>query len=266
MNRLERHLRAARDRGRKLLVPFLTGGYPDRDTFVRLLLACQDAGADAVEVGIPFSDPSADGPVIQATSHAALRAGATVDTALAAVAEARGRGLEIPALVMTYYNPVLAAGGPGFARRAAEAGLDGVLVVDLPAEEAGEFAPAARATGLDTVALVAPTTPDARIPVVLSRGTGFVYCVSVAGVTGEKRPAAEAVAGLVARVRRHTDLPALVGFGVHDPAAARALAAVSDGVVVGSALLAAVGDRSGDAAVAAAGSFLGAFRAALDRG
>ncbi len=265
MNRLEQHLRAVRDQGRKILVPFLTGGYQDRDTFVRLLLACQDAGADAVEVGIPFSDPSADGPVIQATSATALEAGTTADTVLADVAAARARGLEIPAVAMTYYNPVLAAGGPGFARRAAGAGLDGVLVVDLPAEEAGEFAPAARNAGLGTVLLVAPTTPEARIPGVLARCSGFVYCVSVAGVTGDKRPAADTVAELVARVRRHTDLPAVVGFGVHDPASARAVGAVSDGVIVGSALLRAVDGCTGGAAVAAARSFLGGLRAALDK-
>ncbi len=143
-------------------------------------------------------------------------------------------------------------------------GADAVLVVDLPSEEAREFAPLARAAGLETVFLVAPTTPDRRVPKVLAHCGGFVYCVSVTGVTGEKKPVADTVAGLTARVRRHTDLPALVGFGVTGPEAARAIAQVSDGVIVGSALLGAIGSRTGPDAVAAAESFVRALREALD--
>jgi len=264
VSRLETALRAARDRGGKLLVPFFTGEYPDRETFRLLLLEAQAAGADALEIGVPFSDPSADGPVIQRASECALAGGATVRRLLEDLADARGRGLTLPVLFMTYYNPVLAFGPEAFARAASEAGADGVLVVDLPPEEAGEFAPAARAAGLDTVFLVAPTTPDARIPKVLAGCRGFVYCVSVTGVTGDKKPLAETVGGMVASVRRHTDLPALVGFGVSGPEAARALAAVSDGVIVGSALLRALGTASGEEAVRAAGAFLRGLRAALD--
>ena len=264
MSRLEASLRTARSRGRKLLVPFFTGDYPDRQTFVPLLLAAQRSGADAVEVGIPFSDPSADGPVIQKASECALAGGATVRTILEDLARARAEGLSIPVVLMTYFNPVLAFGPEAFSRAAAEAGADGVLVVDLPAEEAEEFAPTARAAGLETIFLVAPTTPDRRVPKVLAHCSGFVYCVSVTGVTGEKKPVAEAVGELTARVRRHTDLPALVGFGVTGPEAARAIAEVSDGVIVGSALLGAVGARSGPDAVAAAESFLRALRVALD--
>lgn len=264
MNRLETTLRAAREAGRKILVPFLTGGYPDRETFLRLLLTAEAAGADAVEVGIPFSDPSADGPVIQRASERALAAGTTVAGLLEDVAEARRRGLGIPLLFMTYYNPVLAYGPERFAAAASRAGADGVLVVDLPPEEAGEFAPGAREAGLDTVFLVAPTTPDQRIPRVLAGCSGFVYCVSVAGVTGGQVAGAEAVGGLVARVRRHTDLPALVGFGVSDSGSARAVARVSDGVIVGSALLAVLEGLTGDEAAAAAGSFLGGLRQGLD--
>lgn len=264
MNRLEASLRSARGAGRKLLVPFFTGAYPDRDTFVELLLAAQAAGADAVEVGLPFSDPSADGPVIQRASECALAGGATVRGIFAAVAEARGRGLTLPLLYMTYYNPILAFGGEAFAAAAVASGADGVLVVDLPAEESGEFLPLARAAGLDTVLLVAPTTPAPRIGPVLAGCSGFAYCVSVAGVTGEKKPVAELVGQLVARVRAVTDLPALVGFGVSGPEAARAIAAVADGVIVGSALLTAVGEKAGAEAVAAAGGFLRGLRAALD--
>ena len=264
MNRLESTLRGARDVGRKLLVPFFTGNYPDRDTFVDLLLEAQAAGADAVEVGLPFSDPSADGPVIQHASECALAGGATVRGIFAAVAEARGRGLELPLLYMTYYNPILAFGGEAFAAAAVDSGADGVLVVDLPAEESGEFAPVARVAGLDTVFLVAPTTPGSRIGPVLAGCSGFAYCVSVAGVTGEKKPVVETVGALVSRVRAVTDLPALVGFGVSGPVAARSIAAVSDGVIVGSALLATLGDQNGAPAVSAAGVFLRELRAALD--
>lgn len=264
MSRLEAVLRAVRDRGRKALVPFLTGGYPDRATFRRLLLEAQAAGADALEVGIPFSDPSADGPVIQRASEVALAGGATVGRLLEDLAWARSDGLSIPVLFMTYFNPVLAFGPEAFAEAARASGADGVLVVDLPPEEAAEFAPAARARGLDTVFLVVPTSPEARIPKVLAGCRGFVYCVSVTGVTGEKRPAAETVMALVERVRRHTDLPALVGFGVSGPEAARLLAAASDGVIVGSAVLRALGETQGKAAVQAAGDFLRALRTAVD--
>lgn len=263
MNRLEDTLRAARTRGRKILVPFLTGCWPDRGTFVSLLLAVQAEGADAVEVGLPFSDPSADGPVIQRTSHEALRAGATVRGVLDAVAGARREGLTLPVILMTYANPVLAFGPEAFAREAVAAGADGLLLVDVPAEEAGEFVPSAREAGLDTIFLAAPTTPPSRVPRVLANATGFVYCVSVTGVTGEKKPAAAAVSPLVERVRRGTDLPVLVGFGVEDPEAARSIAAVSDGVIVGSALLKAIGEASGDGAVGAARDFLRSLRAAL---
>ena len=264
MNRLETAMRAARDAGRKILVPFLTGGYPDRETFVSLLVEAESAGSDAVEVGIPFSDPSADGPVIQSTSEQALAGGATVRSILEDVSAARRRGLRIPLLFMTYYNPVLAFGGEKFADAARSAGADGVLVVDLPPEEADELHPPARAAGLDTVFLVAPTTPDRRIPKVLRGCSGFVYCVSVTGVTGDKKPQVDSVRDVVARVRSHSDLPVLVGFGVSGPESARAIAQVSDGVVVGSALLKAVEGAPGERAVEIAGAFLRSIRGALD--
>jgi tryptophan synthase alpha chain len=264
MSRLETSLRAARDGRRKALVPFLTGSYPDGGTFVDLLLTAERAGADAVEVGIPFSDPSADGPVVQRSSTLALRGGATVGGILSAVTEARRSGLSIPLLFMTYYNPVLAFGGKEFAAAAGRAGADGVLVVDLPPEEAAEFAPCAREAGLATVFLVSPTTPVERIPRVLAEASGFVYCVSVTGVTGQKRPEPSLVSEVVGRVRACSDLPALVGFGVEDGRAARDVAALSDGVVIGSALLRAIGDLRGDGAVRAALGFLSEVRAALD--
>ena len=263
MSRLETALRERLDRGGKALVPFLTGGFPDMDTFRALLAVTEEAGADAVEVGIPFSDPVADGPVIQGASARALAGGATPDRLFDAVAEARAQGLRPPVVFMTYYNPVLAYGPARFAERAAASGAEGVLVVDLPPEEADEFVPAAREAGLDTVFLVAPTTPEARVRRVVEVCRGFVYCVSVTGVTGQKRPVVETVRDLVGRVRRHTRLPALVGFGVSDPASARSVASVSDGVVVGSALIRALEGRRGGPARDAALRFLGSLREAL---
>ncbi|TAL15864.1 tryptophan synthase subunit alpha [bacterium] len=264
MSRLTESLLKAKEAGKKLLVPFFTGFYPDEETFIGLLKAAQRAGADAVEVGIPFSDPSADGPVIQRTSQLALQSGATLEGIFRAVKRARAEGLVIPLLYMTYYNPVHNMGSEKFSQSARESGADGVLVVDLPPEEAGEFAPAARSAGLDTVFLVAPTTPEKRLPLVLKEASGFVYCVSVAGVTGEKKPVTELVAEMVAKVRPLTNLPVLVGFGVSTPAGAKEIAKVSDGVIVGSALLEKLGDETGEKAVAKAENFLRELRAALD--
>lgn len=263
MNALTEALTGHRDSGRKILIPFLTGCFPDRETFIELLLAAQEAGADAVEVGIPFSDPSADGPVIQETSRLALRGGAKLSGIFNAVSKARARGLKIPLVYMTYYNPVLAFGPEKFAREAVDSGAQGALIVDLPPEEYGEFAHHAADNGLATVMLIAPTTGVERLPRVLANCTGFVYCVSVTGVTGVKTPVREIVAQMVKDVRPHTKLPVLVGFGVGDPFTAADLAMVSDGVIVGSALLKAIGDRTGEAAVKVAKRFIGELRAAL---
>jgi tryptophan synthase alpha chain len=264
MSFLTIHLTRLRDQGNKLLLPFFTGGYPNSETFVKLLLEAEQAGADAIEVGIPFSDPSADGPVIQATSMKALARGASVESIMADVKSAREAGLTVPLLYMTYYNPVLHKGAEAFSKAAADSGADGVLVVDLPPEEAAEFAPFAQEAGLDTIFLIAPTTPDERFPRVLTHCGGFLYCVSVTGVTGAKRPVVEEVAEVVARVRPLTQLPVIVGFGVTGPESAKAIAGVADGVIVGSAVMSAIGDKEGDAAVEAAGAFITGLRGALD--
>lgn len=264
MNLLTEALTTARDKGRKLLVPFFTGCFPDRETFIELLVAAQESGADALEVGIPFSDPSADGPVIQETSRLALMRGAKLSGILSAVSEARQRGLTIPLIYMTYFNPLLAFGLEKFAAAAADSGAQGVLIVDLPPEEYQEFAPHARSHNLATVLLVAPTTGIERLPQVLANCTGFVYCVSVTGVTGVKTPVREVVEQMVKDIRQMTRLPVLVGFGIGDPFAAADLARVSDGVIVGSALLKALGDKTGANAVKAAKRLLGELRAALN--
>ncbi len=263
MGRLEIELKKKKDAGQKILVPFVTGMWPDADSFAAILHALQRGGADAIEVGIPFSDPAADGPVIQRSSQLALERGATLRGIFAAVKKAREEGLTVPLLYMTYFNPVFNLGAENFALEAARSGADGVLVVDLPPEEAGEFAPMVRKEGLDTVFLVAPTTPERRMRKVLAECGGFVYCVSVAGVTGEKKPVTELVSETVGKVRPITGLPVLVGFGVSTPEAASSIARISDGVIIGSALIDKIGDARGAEAARRAFEFVSSVKKAL---
>ncbi len=265
MSRIEAALREKRSRGGKALVVFLMFGYPDVDTFEGLLFAAEAAGADVVEVGLPFSDPAADGPVIRRASHLALAAGATVTSLFECVAGCRARGLRVPLLLMTYSEPVHAFGTAGLCSAAAEAGIDGMLVAELAPEGADAFVASVTAAGLEMVVLVTPGTPERMIPTIVDRCSGFVYCASVDGVTGGETRRTAPAARTVARVRRHTDLPALVGFGVAGEVGARSFAAVSDGVIVGSALLQAVGDRLGGEAVDRASVLLARLRTAVDQ-
>lgn len=262
---IEVALREKRSQGGKALVAFLTFGYPDEDTFESLLFAAEAAGADVVEVGLPFCDPVADGPVIRRASHLALAAGVTVTSLFACVAGCRARGLRVPLLLMTYFMPVRAFGTASLCRTAARAGVDGLLVADLLPEQVEGFMAPATEFGLETVFLVTPATPESEIPTIVARCGGFVYCVSVVGATGGVTVSPVQAARVVAGVRRHTTLPALVGFGVADSEGARRFASISDGVIVGSALLQAIGDRRGEEAVGAASSFLGGLRSALDQ-
>lgn len=264
--RIEVALREKRSRGGKALVPFLMFGYPDVDTFEGLLFAAEAAGADVVEVGIPFSDPVADGPVIKRASHLALAAGTTVPSLFESVAGCRARGLRVPLLLMTYFEPARAFGTASLCRTAARAGIDGLLVVDLLPEQVEGFLAPATGFGLETVFLVTPSTPKSEIPVIVARCSGFVYCVSLVGATGGEPASPARAARVVAGVRRYSNLPALVGFGVGDPEGARRIASISDGVIVGSALLRALGDRRGEEAVAAASVFLAGLRSAVDQG
>lgn len=262
---IEGALRERRSRCGKALVPFFLYGYPDRDTFENLLFAAEAAGADVVEVGIPFSDPTTDGPVITRASRRALAGGASVASLLESVTGCRARGLKVPLLVMTYFQPMRAFGTASLCRAAAQAGIDGLLVADLPSERSDALMAPATAFGLETVFLVTPTTPEGRIPAIVERCRGFVYCVSVDGVTGGETTDTAPAAGMVARVRQHTDLPALVGFGVANAESTRRFAALSDGVIVGSALLQAIGDRRGGEAVDAASALLVRLRTAVDQ-
>jgi tryptophan synthase alpha chain len=228
---------SAADASRPGVIPYLTAGFPHPEATVSLLLACQRGGGLAAEVGIPFSDPLADGPTVQRTGARALELGMTPSRALAQVAEARAAGLTIPVAVMTYINPILALGIEAFVDACAECGIDGVIVPDLPAEEAADLAAALGRRRLCHVPLVAPTTPDDRIRRVAATASGFVYCVGVLGTTGARREVQTRALDLLARVRSATSLPRALGFGISRPEHVAALAGRCEAVAVGSALL-----------------------------
>ena len=223
--------------GRAALVTFLTAGDPDAATSLALLKALPGAGADIIEIGMPFTDPMADGPAIQLSSQRALKGGQTLVKTLAMVAEFRKGDDTTPIVLMGYYNPVYVYGVDRFLAAAKSAGVDGLIVVDLPPEEDAEFCIPAMQAGLNFIRLATPTTDDKRLPAVLANTSGFVYYVSITGITGTATPNYSKVASAVARIKRHTKLPVAVGFGVRDALSAAAIAAHADGVVVGSALI-----------------------------
>lgn len=230
-----------RNEGRAGLVAFVCGGDPAPDLTPAILDALVAGGADIIELGVPFTDPMADGPAIQAGNIRALGAGVTLAALLDIAAGFRARHAQVPLVLMGYLNPVLAMGAEAFASRAAAAGLDGVIIVDMPPEEADELLPHLGACGLHLIRLATPTTDDARLPAVLNGASGFLYHVAVAGVTGANSAAEAEIAGAVARLRAATDLPIAVGFGVRSPDQAAAVAAHADAVVVGSAIVDAIG-------------------------
>jgi tryptophan synthase alpha chain len=256
-DRLEVKLRATRDRGRKLLVPYVTGGLPGWE---RVVEAVADAGADAIEVGIPFSDPVMDGPTIQTASERALASGATPMGVLTECAEL-DRG-DVPLVVMTYYNTVHRHGLVRFASSLAGSGIAGAIVPDLPLEEVDEWAAAADAAGVATVLLAAPTGSDERLARICRRSRGWVYGVGLLGVTGERAQLQRSAVDIATRLKALTDKPVLVGVGVSDAAQAAELAQVADGVIVGSALVRRLLDGGGPEAAA---SFVSELRQGLDR-
>ena len=228
--------------GRPALIAFVPGGWPEPDATPAIVHALIEGGADAVELGIPFSDPLADGPTNQAAYQQALEHGVTPGDVLAAVRACRAGGVSAPLLLMGYFNPLLAEGLAEFLGAAADAGVDGLIVVDLPVEEAAELAEPARATGLDVVYLLAPTSTDERIAAVTERGSGFIYCVSVTGVTSARAQLSEELPAFVARVRERTDLPLAVGFGISRREHVVEVGRIADGAVVGSALVQAIAE------------------------
>jgi tryptophan synthase alpha chain len=235
--RIEQRFAALRREGRAALVTFVTAGDPDRATSLEILRTLPAAGADIIELGMPFTDPMADGPAIQASSQRALKAGQNMKKTLAMVAEFRQADATTPIVLMGYYNPIYFHGVARFLIDAEAAGVDGLIVVDLPPEEDAELCLPALAAGLNFIRLATPTTDDRRLPAVLANTSGFVYYVSITGITGMAAPETGKVSAAVARIKRHTDLPVAVGFGVKTAQQARAIAEVADGVVVGSALI-----------------------------
>ncbi len=234
--RISRLFERVRREGRPALIAYLTAGDPSLERTVSLVAALEEGGADLIELGVPFSDPIADGPVIQRACRRALQAGATLPRILETAFRIRSRS-QIPLLLFSYLNPVLRYGFEAAARDAAAAGVDGFLLTDLSVEEAGDYTAALRRAGLDTVFLAAPTSTDERLRLVAQHSSGFVYLVSRTGVTGEREALSEQVGRLVARLRAITALPLAVGFGISRPEQAAAAARLADGVVVGSAFV-----------------------------
>lgn len=237
MSRLEARFAALRAEGRGGLVTFVTAGDPNIELSVEILAGLPAAGADVIELGMPFTDPMADGPAIELASGRALAAGQNMVRTLAMVTAFRKTDNETPIVLMGYYNPIHAYGPEKFAADAGSAGVDGMIIVDLPPEEEAEFSIPARAAGIDMIRLVAPTTTDERIATLVENASGFVYYVSVRGITGTSSAAVSDIASNVARIRKQTDLPIAVGFGIRTPSQAADVAEVADAAVVGTAIV-----------------------------
>lgn len=249
---------------RKALIPFVTAGDPDPGMSVALMHALVEAGADVIELGVPFSDPMADGPVIQRASDRALKHGVGLDRVLAFVREFRTANQATPVVLMGYANPIEAMGSARFVEEAREAGVDGTLVVDYPPEECESFAALVRSHGMDLIFLLAPTSSDARIAQVAKLASGYLYYVSLKGVTGAGHLDLTEVAEKIPRIRRQTKLPVGVGFGIRDAATARAVADFADAVVIGSAIIEQMETAPAGEQLLHAGRFMQGIRAALD--
>jgi tryptophan synthase alpha chain len=235
--RIEKRFAALKQEGRAALVTFTMAGDPDTETSLAVMKALPKAGADVIELGMPFTDPMADGPSIQAAGQRALKAGQRMTKTLAMVRDFRAGDDATPIVLMGYYNPIYIYGVDKFLVDAKAAGVDGLIVVDLPPEEDEELCIPALKAGINFIRLATPTTDDKRLPAVLNNTSGFVYYVSITGITGSAIPDTAKVTAAVQRIKRHTDLPVAVGFGVKNAASARAIAEGADGVVVGSALI-----------------------------
>jgi tryptophan synthase alpha chain len=268
MSRIDSTLQRLRRAGRKALIPYVTAGDPYADATAQIMQGLVQGGADVIELGVPFSDPMADGPVIQKASERALARGIGLPQVFDAVREFRSLDTKTPVVLMGYANPIerfdQRLGAGAFVRQAAEAGVDGVLVVDYPPEECVSFAAALKAANIDLIFLLAPTSTDARIKEVARIASGFVYYVSLKGVTGAGHLDVSAVAQAIPRIKAHVKLPVGVGFGIRDAASAQAVARVADAVVIGARLVQILEAEPRDNVVAAARGFMAEIRAALD--
>lgn len=241
MTRIDDTFARLKVEGKKAFVAYIMGGDPDEATSLSIMQGLAAAGVDIIELGMPFTDPMADGPTIQAAGQRALEGGMTTDKVLAMVRAFREGDNDTPIVLMGYYNPICSRGVDRFLAEATEAGIDGLIIVDLPPEEDDELCIPAQKAGLNFIRLATPTTDAKRLPTVLQNTSGFVYYVSVTGITGAAAAVATDVAPEVARIKRSTDLPVIVGFGINTPEAARAIASVADGCVVGSAIVKDIG-------------------------
>ena len=257
MNRIEDAFK-----NKPIFMPYFPSGYPDLETSIDVIEALAKNGADLIEVGLSFSDPLADGPVIQKATQVALEKGITVKKSLEALKELRKRGVTIPLVLMGYYNPMLAYGLEKFIRDAQQSGADGFIIPDLPIEEADEFVGATHASPLPLIQMLAPTTPNERMESIARNAKGFVYLVSVTGVTGARSSISDGLGELIARVREHTSAPVCVGFGIGTPEQAKEVGALADGVIVGSACVKAIGENENP--VEAAKEFAKSFKGALE--
>jgi tryptophan synthase alpha chain len=266
MSRLEKRFAELGKQGRRALIPYVTAGDPNPQVTVPLMHALVEGGADILELGVPFSDPMADGPVIQQASERALRHHVSLHQVLEMVCEFRKKNSDTPVVLMGYLNPIEVLGYPAFARQAAAAGVDGVLTVDLPPEEAGEFVPELKRAGLDPIFLLAPTSDAERLHRILAVASGFLYYVSLRGVTGAGHLDLAEVRRKVNAIRQQTKLPVGVGFGISTPQAAAEVAEFADAVVVGSALVRRIAELadSPEMIPAEARSFMAALRAVMD--
>jgi tryptophan synthase alpha chain len=264
MSRIAATFAALKAQGRKALIPFVTAGDPYPDATVELMLAMAAAGADVIELGVPFSDPMADGPVIQRAGERALKHGIGLKSVFDFVRAFRARNASTPVVLMGYANPIERYGQDRFVADAKAAGVDGVLVVDYPPEECQAFAAAMRAAGLDPIFLLAPTSTEARMAEIGRLASGYVYYVSLKGVTGAGHLDTGAVAAAIPRIRRHVSVPVGVGFGIRDGATARAVAEVSDAVVIGSRLVELLEVQARDNVASAGAAFIHEIRQALD--
>lgn len=255
-NRIDVRLKELREAGETALAPFVTIGFPDIETSEDLVEVIAQSGGDMLELGIPFSDPLADGLTVQKASFRALENGVSVTTSLEVLRRLRGRGVEAPLIFMGYFNPFLRYGTERFVGDAAEAGLDGIIVPDLPPEEAGPFKELCESRGIYLVPLLAPTSTDERIAQACKGANGFIYCVSLTGVTGARQELSSGLSDMVGRIRRHTDLPVLVGFGVSSRQHVTEIGRFADGAVVASALLDAIDRSTADQVLETASEFV----------
>ena len=259
-NRIDTVLGRLRESGETALAPYITIGFPDVPTSEELVRTILDSGGDMLELGVPFSDPLADGPTIQMTTYRALQNGVTVGECLAVVRRLRASGVEAPLVFLGYYNPYFRYGTESFLDDAADAGVDGMIVPDLPTVEAAQFGEMCRNRGIHLIPMLAPTSSDERIEDACKAAGGFIYCVSLTGVTSARRTLSRATAGLVERIRQHTDLPILVGFGVSRAEHLVEIGTYAEGAAVGSALLDAIDRAPPDGKVEAARDFIHSLR------